>query len=77
VAYLIIGIIYFFFQFNLKDFSTENIGADKASSNAAKRQASAANFLFLFVLMTPAISHGLVILMRVVDRGTEKFDPKF
>jgi hypothetical protein len=35
VAYLIIGIVYFFFQFNLKDFSTENIGADKASSNAA------------------------------------------
>jgi hypothetical protein len=76
-VYIIIGVIYFVYQFNLKEFSTSNIGAGKDASKAAKKQKSAANFLFLFVLMAPAISHGLVILMRVVDRGAEKFDKKF
>jgi len=29
------------------------------------------------VLATPALSHGLVVLMRVIDRGMEEFDSKF
>ena len=27
--------------------------------------------------MAPALSHGLVVLMRVIDRGMEEFDTKF
>ena len=27
--------------------------------------------------MTPALSHGLVVLMRLIDRGMEEFDGKF
>lgn len=77
VLYIIVGVVYFIYEFEVKEFSLKNIGADEASSAAALKQSQAANFMFLFVLMTPAISHGLVVLMRVIDRGFEEFDIKF
>lgn len=31
----------------------------------------------MYILATPALAHGLVVLMRIIDRGIAKFDIKF
>jgi hypothetical protein len=76
VLYLAIGVAYFVYEFEFKEFSLSNIG-DESSSAEAKKQSRAAEFILLFVLCAPALAHGLVVLMRVIDRGFEKFDKVF
>jgi len=66
IAYILIGVFYFIYRFDLSDF-TFNVD----ERNPAMELAS--YFILLYILMVPTLVHGIFVAVRIVDRGFQDF----
>jgi hypothetical protein len=71
--YVAIGVFWFIWDFEISEFSFDNIG-EKAATDAQRKQESATNFVFAYILLAPTLAHGVVFVLRVFDRGMDGFD---
>jgi hypothetical protein len=74
--YLATGVFWFIYDFELSEFSLGNVG-EEAETAAQIKQRSAANFVFAYVLAAPTLAHGMVFVLRVVDRGVEGMETAY
>jgi len=70
VVYFGCGIAYFIQAYEVSEFEYD---LEKRS----EEQETASYFVFFYVLAMPTLAHGLVVVLRLIDRGTEEFDRKF
>ena len=70
VVYVAAGAAYFVYKYEVSTFSY-------SPSERHPRQAEASKFVFLYILLMPTLAHALVVVLRIIDRGTEGFDAKF
>lgn len=75
VIYLILGIFWFVYDYEVAEFDFAN-SCETAVTDAQKKQKSAANFFFLYILLAPTLAHGVVSSLRFLDVGTEGFKDK-
>jgi hypothetical protein len=76
ILYLVLGIGYFIYEFELKDFNLGNM-CKVPVTQAELDQVSAANFFFAYILLAPTLAHGVVCTLRFLDIGKEGFDGAF
>jgi hypothetical protein len=80
--YIIIGVAWFAWDWrtDFADFSYGNVGAEASNDEEAAAllaQQEATEFFFAYILLAPTLAHGVVFVMRLIDRGLEGFDAVF
>ena len=70
MLYFACGVIYFIVAYEVSEFKYD-------LEERSEQQKTASYFVFLYILAMPTLAHGLVVILRLVDRGTENFDLKF